>query len=341
MADKNSNKEKKNLLVFAGAGASVVAGYPTTREFMANLNLDITADPIYHQIPQEEKSDIERVLWFIQDRILKPIEKVTSDPFLHDNLFKKQRIAQIPLATLDFYEQARELQKNINKEVHSQYGVDRIKNKRLVSPSLWINGLIRDKEIRDHWNIEIFTTNYDIIIEKYLDDEGTGHRKIDPFSPYEANSTLETGYYAPISTFSRDLWLTKLHGSLKWKRAENGDIEKLTEDFSDNSAVLYPGFKDEPEETPFKQLHQYFALCLGKCDAFLSIGFSYRDDYINDLIKEKLNKAPVYIIDPRAREIAKKDIWKYYNIVPIEQEYNLEAMKIFKRDIAKHFRQLA
>ena len=309
-------------------------GYPTTKEFMRNLNNEITANPIYMQIPSPEKSDIERVLWFIQDRILNPLEKVTSDPFLHRNLFSKQRIAQIPLATLDFYEQAQELQKQINKEVHSQYGVDRIKSKHIVSSSLWIDGLVRNEDIKKNWNIEIFTTNYDIVIEKYLDDQGTGHRSIDPFLPYEANSTLEIGHYAPMSVFSRDLWLTKLHGSLKWRRTENGDIEKSTEDFSDNSAVLYPGFKGEPEEAPFKQFHRYFADCLRKCDAFLSIGFSYRDDYINKLIKENLrnnDRVRILILDLSAREISNNDLWVNFSyVMPLEQEIDAKAMSTLR-----------
>lgn len=336
--------EKKNLLVFAGAGASVLLGYPTTKEFLDKVDEGFREHALYKIIPEEYKEDVEKVLWFIQDNVLDPISAhLIGNPFLNQHLFEPQQqtLGGAMFSTATFYKEAENLKKYLNKKVHSLYGVDRIKTLHLGGREYWVGSLINDKSITDSWNMEIFTTNYDRAIEKAFEDSGIDSTFTDPFLKSDFNRVLDVSHYRGWG-FSKDHpWLTKLHGSLEWKKEERGLIEKSFEGFSDKSSVLYPGFKGEPEEEPFKQFHHYFAACLQKCDAFLSIGFSYRDEYINKLIKENFKGgAHLYIIDPSAEEITQNGIWRNYITCRhgIGGECNKETMDIFKKSIKRHFR---
>lgn len=334
-----ANKKKRNLLVFAGAGASVSLEYPTTAQFIENLNLETHDHHIYQTLPQEEKTDIERVLWFLQETILDPIKTAFIDNrFLYEKLLNYD--ATRPNSIESYYKAAKKLESDINKRVHDLYGSNAIRNTNIRRHDYWVNPLVGDKEFRDSWNIEIFTTNYDRAIEKALLDNGIDPKETDPFLQEEFNRVLDISNYR-IRGFSKSSpWLTKLHGSLEWRRREDGNIEKTIEDFSDNSSVLYPGFKGEPTEPPFKEFHEYFASCLEKCNTFLSIGFSYRDEYINKLIKENLKRGTLaYIIDPSAKNIRKNDVWKdIYHCYTIEGECNRKTMLLFQQHIKKEIR---
>ncbi|MCY4046639.1 MAG: SIR2 family protein [Candidatus Dadabacteria bacterium] len=320
--------EKKNLLIFAGAGASVDLGYPTTREFMEHLNHEVINNYIYKPIPKSEKIDIERVLWFIKAEILEPIENcLIKNDFLHKNcylFYLNHNPGNNVHSAQEYYGKAKELTEKINQIVHSSYGVSSIKNQDLRETGYWVNELINSgKPSDDHYNIEIFTTNYDRAIEKALEDNGIPPQRISPFSNSDFNTLLNTDKYSTKKAFSRKIWLTKLHGSLEWRLTENGEIEKVIEEFSDKSSVLYPGFKGAPKEKPFKQFHEYFTACLQKCDAFLSMGFSYRDEHINDLIKNNLKpQSEIYIIDTDPDGILDKEIWRSW-----ENPQNIKATR--------------
>ena len=55
--------------------------------------------------------------------------------------------------------------------------------------------------------------------------------------------------------------------------------------------ILYPGFKDAPEEEPFGLFHQHLEAMISAASHLLFIGFSFRDDYINSLLKNNTDSA--------------------------------------------------
>jgi hypothetical protein len=87
--------------------------------------------------------------------------------------------------------------------------------------------------------------------------------------------------------------LFKLHGSIDWKFNSNKELYVLDEQnltkLEDN-AILYPGFKGVPQIEPFKTLHKQFEISLKSGSHLIVIGFAFRDEHINSIIKEALNE---------------------------------------------------
>ena len=79
--------------------------------------------------------------------------------------------------------------------------------------------------------------------------------------------------------------LTKLHGSVDWKR-ENGEIICGTCDATGDIPILYPGFKGDPEEEPFSKFHEHLRAVVREARAAIFIGFAFRDEYINGILSD-------------------------------------------------------
>lgn len=148
----------------------------------------------------------------------------------------------------------------------------------------WITGASREHPI------EIFTTNYDLLLEEALErirapyfDGFTGGR--DPF-------------FDPVSVSSNDLparWtrLWKLHGSLGWRSNCKGEV--VRSGTSSSSHLIFP------EHLKYEQTQKApYAALLDRLRSFLSIpdtlliatGFSFADAHISARIAEGLSANP-------------------------------------------------
>lgn len=345
--------EKKNLLVFAGAGASVSLGYPTTKQFMENLPTTITDTKIYKhivnldEIKQEGKPlDIEVILWKLKEieAVFQSLNKWTTSlegiPYGHPNYNKiMERDFFLSVAHINNHglqnaeKEILGLKEQINKQVHVEYNNKSVEtNPNQQEEMFWLDGFLCDEHIFNKYNIDIFTTNYDQAIETSVEEKDIKGIDIFPFRKRASKHGLEMEHWQTKKSFKRNLWLTKLHGSLDWQEGNDGDIIPSRYDFSQNHTILYPGFKGEPKQSPFKEFHRYFAECLEKCDIFLSIGFSFRDDYINELIENKLGKQSHFLImDPNAEIIAKEKLTLLPNpkhqIKERATEANIQSLK--------------
>lgn len=160
--------------------------------------------------------------------------------------------------------------------------------------------------------IEIFTTNYDYLLEIGLEsvkvpyyDGFTGG-----YQPFFNPDSVEDMNYLPQQT---KLW--KIHGSLGLHEEMVGDLERVVRVNSDKECLLiYPSFlkysnsKKQPYASYIDRLNSF----LKQDDAVLFIcGYSFGDDHINERIVSALNTsttAHVYIF--------------YYDIVRSETEDN-------------------
>jgi hypothetical protein len=96
--------------------------------------------------------------------------------------------------------------------------------------------------------------------------------------------------------------LTKLHGSVEWSRDEqagaDGTIylsDPLFKGSDDRHVILYPGFKGLPDREPFGTFHSYFEKILRTASRMIFIGFAFRDDHINRLLR-RLNRPECQIV---------------------------------------------
>ena len=148
----------------------------------------------------------------------------------------------------------------------------------------WVTGTSRD------YPIEIFTTNYDLLMEEAFEvvnapyfDGFTGGRE--PF-------------FDPVSVASNDLpsrWtrLWKLHGSLGWCPGKNGEVIRTGK--SSVSHLVFPEHLkyDQTQKAPYTALLDRLKTFLSTDDTLLiSIGFSYADAHVAARIDEGLAGNP-------------------------------------------------
>lgn len=145
------------------------------------------------------------------------------------------------------------------------------------------------------WPIEIFTTNYDLLFEKALEDErvlsfdgfvGTHNAFFVPESLYRQES-------APGLNWTR-IW--KIHGSVNWQWREVAGQRRIVraQPVPTGEMILPSHYKyDESRKQPYLSLLDRLRSVLNQEDALLvTVGYSFGDDHINSVIFDALSARP-------------------------------------------------
>ncbi len=302
------------ILVFVGAGGSAAVDpdqYPTTVEFFKRLPKEITQQPLFTLVreflmTQKEDGqpiDIEEVLWSL-DKLQEYFSLSRATHTIEGWIMAKNRLNQLDgnalpggsnplLGGIDniSVNHLTPLRDSINAKVHEFY-VKRPDENKL---SDWVN-LLRHIEGLDPV-IEIFTTNYDLVLETAVNRakiRTTTGREFDGLHTF-LNTALWDEPSGPPKYHGR---LTKLHGSMDWQRRGNTILcSDLYTGNPQQHSILYPGFKGEPNEEPFIKFHEHLRAVVREAGAAFFIGFAFRDDYINTILSGLRPKTPKYVID--------------------------------------------
>ncbi len=312
------------IQIFAGAGASKAVNpekYPTTVEFFEKLPIEIRENSVFNviinfvqSVKEKEIVDIEDVLWELSE-----LNKSLKSSINSDNIFgyimEKNRLASSLKQPQKIYNDLKNLSvgaiKNLEnlifeiyKLVYNFYG-SLPERKELTST--WNN--LFNSLLRMDTNIEVFTTNYDMVIEESLQIiKNKGVNIIDGRQNTIQPTLNVTHWQNPQSHFNKDstniknIVLTKLHGSVDWIRRNDNQIGTGLPEFigeHERHVIVYPGFKGNSFNEPFLSFHNYFSNCVGIKSKIVFIGFAFRDEYINNIIT--LNGHPnseIYVINP-------------------------------------------
>jgi hypothetical protein len=167
-----------------------------------------------------------------------------------------------------------------------------LKIKEVVSKSLpsepnpysllisWINGINRSHAV------ELFTTNYDLLLEEAMELSRTPY--------FDGFSGSKTAFFDPSSISSNDLparWirLWKLHGSINWAKNSLGEI--IRGDGKGEGTMVYPSHVkyDQTQSAPFSSLFERLKNFLLEPDSLLiTTGFSFADAHISAKLDECL-----------------------------------------------------
>lgn len=143
--------------------------------------------------------------------------------------------------------------------------------------------------------VEIFTVNYDVLIEHALEAERIpmfdgfvgSHR------PFFLPDSLRRSDCAPGASWTR-LW--KMHGSVTWSRFEqDGRLRVVRGEPNSAGEMIYPSFQkyDESRQQPYAAFTDRLSRFLEQDDALLIVaGFSFGDEHINNLIFGALENRP-------------------------------------------------
>lgn len=293
----------RSLIVFAGAGASRGVSeqkYPMALDFRKRLPAGITDSHLFGQLYQHlmesglgEGVDIEHVLWEL-GRLHEAIEEWTDAPSFASKLLTTNQIGVIassnnsgPAISGQLHNLkgiVTDLQDQINEQVYGHYSQQ---PSSVELERSWIP-LLEQIANSNFDRIDVFTTNYDLVIEFALEQLR--------FS--RVSMGFREGIYPGINL---DAWrsqepsaglLTKLHGSVDWKLGSGStDVDPVIRrghpEFDGDHGkrlILYPGFKGVPSREPFVSFHDYLRRRSREATHLLFVGFAFRDDYINNLI---------------------------------------------------------
>jgi len=296
-----------DISIFVGSGASASFGKPTTIEFLRKLqsNNPFTVDPVdrlfrtllsYRGFP-----DIEFVLECLKD--LAQFKNTQGGSFIlntnNDIRFiadgRDTQIRNLAEHIDTFYEYI--VDKLFDFYTITMEDLDLVR--KIYSGLLGV--FINKRNL-----VNIFTTNYDLAIEKFGISE-----RINVIDGFEYNASTGMSVWnpeifgRPPNSSTAQINLYKLHGSLNWANHVQYDFVKL----SDNQSRLRGGFmksnllihptlspKDEEQREPYKTLIEKFREGLDKSKGCIVIGFSFRDHILNEIFREFLEAGKKLVV---------------------------------------------
>lgn len=283
--------EKRRLAFFLGAGTSIAVGMPGIDELTKQVSARLK-EPFKTQFENAKKelpknSNVETVLNRI--RIYREL--------IGDS--EENEYAGLKGSTT-----ARELDSAVCQAICEIVSGDPPKG--LKPHSIFAQWLRTLYSIRD-LPVEIFTTNYDILLERALEDSGVPFFDgfIGSVAPFflpesvdaEERKTNEFAY--PPRTWTR-LW--KIHGSINWHLKKNpaNNTERITrlsgsETKTGEELVIFPSREKytQSRKLPFLAFQDRFRkfLSIGEC-LVIVVGYSFSDQHLNNIMFQGLRSNP-------------------------------------------------
>jgi hypothetical protein len=143
--------------------------------------------------------------------------------------------------------------------------------------------------------IEIFTTNYDLLFERALEDERVPifDGFVGVLSSFFFPDSLNRAETSPGSNWTR-VW--KIHGSVNWQWKDVGGVRRIvrTQPVSTGEMILPSHYKyDESRKQPYMTLLDRLQHVLDQEDSLLiCIGYSFSDEHINSVVFDALGARP-------------------------------------------------
>ncbi len=283
--------EKRKLAFFFGAGTSMAVGLPGIDELteLISKHLKEPYKTLYENFRKKlpEKADVEMVLNKI--RIIRELMNGREDEEFYG--LKGSKVVK-------------DLDSAICNAICDIVGKEPSKElKTHLIFSHWLRMLHAHRD----YPVEIFTTNYDLLLEQAM--EKVGLPFFDGFvgsvSPFFAPESVEAeedmlhrSVYPPTS-WTR-LW--KIHGSINWKICANGedDLTRIirlsgVKSKQGEELVIFPSHEKyvESRKLPYIAFQDRLRRFLNSGEALIIIaGYSFSDQHINQIIFQGLRSNP-------------------------------------------------
>ena len=299
---RENMKSRENWAIFLGAGASADGNFPTMKKLTELALREIEGDKDLVLI-KEIVSSLEGSKK--EGSNISNIEDILNTCYQLLNLIKDKKGIEIKYGSI----------KNITEEL-----IDKC---ILKIKEICLRECLKDYSLDIHYDflkfwlsgtkeIDIFTTNWDFLVEKASDKlikvEDENIRCLDGFKG-NYTKTLDLNLFDEEikgeGSYIKKINLYKLHGSVNWIL----EGEKIIMSYSSTStadkkaAMIFPTPQKYQEVLGFpyiELLRRFSNVIKNKCKYLLVIGYSFQDIHINSIIKEAI-KSPsfnLYIIDP-------------------------------------------
>lgn len=286
---KNQLSYSKNIGFLMGAGCSCAFGLPTIAELTNTIEKKLKGDSLdqFKNINNELESSIHGIAINIEDTLnqLRRIRDITNE-----NAEKSyQGVTGESAKELD-----NEICGMIFDEIKSaEQNVDLSKMVKFLS---WLTMQNRD------FSKEIFTTNYDLLIEKSLEKAQIPYFDgfVGAFEPFFLQESIDAFVNRTDMTHN---WirLWKIHGSLGWfwkeDKSDNSHtivrVGHVLDLSSSNELVIYPSKEkyDRSRKLPFVAYFDRLKRYLQQGELlFITSGSSFSDQHINEIIFNSLRQ---------------------------------------------------
>lgn len=150
----------------------------------------------------------------------------------------------------------------------------------------WIQAIPRDKPV------EIFTTNYDLLLEQALEEKRV---------PYFDGFVGSDSAFLDLESMAEDdlpprwarLW--KIHGSINWWMTAKNTIRRSRDKVAGEQLLIYPSHLkyQQSREMPYSAMLDRLRVFLrsDQC-VLLTCGYSFSDEHINAYIRQGLSGNP-------------------------------------------------
>lgn len=150
----------------------------------------------------------------------------------------------------------------------------------------WIGGIQRAH------SVEIFTPNYDLLMEQALEQ-----RRVPYFDGFVGSAST----FFDVASMEQDnlparwsrLW--KVHGSINWWRTTLGNVERRRDSTNGDRQMIYPSHLkyDQSRRLPYLAMLDRLKAFLARGQAVLiTCGYSFADQHLNEVISQGLSGNP-------------------------------------------------
>jgi hypothetical protein len=316
----NSSIIESPVILFLGAGASVPLGKPVTKDFVARLVEQVTA---------EDEAALLRILisarGYDLEAIMTDLETLLNLRYVSNFIFKGAE---------EFgHEEAENLCSLIRHSIIREYrSVDTQKAIEIYRPLF--DTIFSHIDFAAHC-LPVFTTNYDLAIERFCKEQYSEYELVDGLE----DDPLEREVFWNPSQFERftfrdaslritlngvrqedrrvrHIILFKLHGSVNWLRVmSNGKIVQslpmydVVDSDSYQNTIIYPAGNKVATAEPYLTGYHYFSRCCERAKVVIAIGYSFRDyDALAGLLK-------AWQINPRLKVLLLAPVPDAYDIL--------------------------
>lgn len=354
---------KSKIVLFLGAGFSNLVEYPIMNKFMKILEKDLNT---------EEKSIIEiiKILKNTEDleEIFGQLEEIINIGYIvnfNEFIATKNKLdatlspVSASTNTSNYSAVLRGVLRKEKEEIYiCKKLFSKIKKKlfEVYRPKIDINYLNNYGnffntliELSEKSNqkifIPIFTTNYDVVIEKYF--ETLDNKNIEIINFFNNKNNFDQTILKNKRLIKKiNILIMHLHGSIFFYKDKDEDLVKnleISEYLESNryeNQIIYPLKDKTPREEPFFTYYDLLARCLDYTEYAIFLGYSFRDFESLVRIKSALifnKKIKILIVDQNADELKKYYFNNSKKVITLNQYFIKE---IFNKDIPQKIKEI-
>lgn len=152
---------------------------------------------------------------------------------------------------------------------------------------------IWSRSVTRHRPVQLFTTNYDLLIEQAMEESGSPY--FDGFVG-SREAFFDLGAVEDEQSLpGRWTRLWKIHGSLNWRLQENRTVVRTNQLTPDQPYLIYPSHLkyDQSRKMPYlAMLDRLKSFLMTSSSVLVTCGYSFADEHINEVICSSASSNP-------------------------------------------------